>query len=103
LHAFVRWDDGVCRRNIETTDGGREIDDEKQLFFRSAPRIHRSAVKRGVYLTSRRKKEALSWVLHRRAYEIGCWRGLHEQALAAMEDSVRLQPDSVKGRALKAQ
>lgn len=31
-HAFVRWDDGTVRRNIETTSGGEVISDTDYLY-----------------------------------------------------------------------
>lgn len=33
-HAFVRWDDGMVRRNIETTDSGHEVSDHDYLYRR---------------------------------------------------------------------
>lgn len=34
-HAFVRWDDGTVRRNIETTSGGEMISDADYLYRQS--------------------------------------------------------------------
>ncbi|HEX3135772.1 MAG TPA: transglutaminase family protein, partial [Planctomycetota bacterium] len=36
-HAFVRWDDGTLRRNIETADSGEEITDDDYLYRDNPP------------------------------------------------------------------
>ncbi|MHC4972701.1 MAG: transglutaminase family protein [Planctomycetota bacterium] len=52
-HCFVRWDDGRVRRNIETTDLGKELPD----------RHYRAGAVGNVELGNRTKREVLSTIL----------------------------------------
>ncbi len=56
-HAFLRWDDGTSRINIETTDDGKQIDDVEYSG--------------SVFLKKKNSREALAMVLNNFAVELG--------------------------------
>lgn len=59
-HIFIRYDDGECVFNIETTAGGRHLPDEFYIYdYSVAP----EAIRQGTYMRNLSKKEFLANVL----------------------------------------
>lgn len=96
-HAFVRWDDGRTRINIETTAGGRRIDDAAYLRrARAGNPIDREAFGWGRTLSAQELLAELTRVaaMHRRATgELGA-------ACAMMREVLTLVPDRLDHRLL---
>ena len=84
-HCFVRYDDGVVRRNIETTDlGAPHADDD---YFGDRER----AIAPGVFLANLTNRRLLSLVLSNYAFSKS-YHGDYEGALLAAERALKLDP-----------
>lgn len=88
-HAFVRWDDGVTRVNIETTDGGKEYSDRDYLTLWSEPSLDETEkLGWGKSLTD---DEAFGELLATAAFH-RAGENRHKDALALLDAAIRLQP-----------
>jgi tetratricopeptide (TPR) repeat protein len=62
-HVMARWDDGKFKRNIETTDEGKEDPDTYCELEYGLPQ---KSIEKGVYLRNLSKKEAIGLLLNNR-------------------------------------
>jgi len=98
-HLFLRYDDGSVRINIETVEGGREIQDDA---YRRLYRIAEPAIADGVYLRNLTTKGFLSQV----ANNLGALRSLQanlKQSQKLYRRALRLDPLNVTARYNRAQ
>ncbi len=85
-HCFVRYDDGRTRRNIETTDGGRNRSDEEQLP------VSRRGLGKHVFLGNLSKRQMLAVIVANHAWSLASEHDFGGAAEAA-ECALRLDPD----------
>lgn len=83
-HVFLRWDDGIVRRNIELFQEGRSVPDE--VYIRDQ-RIPQESIERGVFMANLTSKEFLGFlyqnlgVLESQAEHFDASRDFYKRAL----------------------
>lgn len=88
-HVFVRYDDGEKRINIETTDKGKEYEDN---FYEKKFMLHPTYRDYNFYLKNLLKREVVEGFLHTLGVAYGT-KGMHNEAIAKFRKAIEINPD----------